>query len=111
MNSAGIKKSLAYRRCELVVQIAVDIGNNPTICNEDMLFLVCRYIGADRLTLQKYFGYSKIMGKRGQQYGSRKQGLFEIFGLARRLKSGKGWLLNVDALPKRKDRKLYEFNG
>lgn len=83
---------------------------NPLVSPEDMLFLVKTYIGADRLTLQKYLGYDKVVGRRHEKRVVRKEGLFEFFGFASRARGGRGWILNVEMLPKRKQRKLYEYH-
>lgn len=75
-----------------------------------MLYIMRTYIGADRLTVQKYLGYFKTVGPRNAPRSIYREGLFEQYGLAKRLKSGKGWLINVEMLPSRRQRKLSDFD-
>jgi len=89
--------SIVKERCRQLSEIALDLSPDRKISEEDLAFLVQRYIGADKETIRAYLGYyGKIRhGRSGEGYvvGLSRKGYLEGFGFMHR--SGRIYIIHA----------------
>jgi hypothetical protein len=92
------KGSVVKERCRQLSDIALMLREERKISNEDLSYLVCRYIGADKETMRAYLGYygrikrSKRTGE-GYSVGLPRKGYLEVFGFMHRARNNE-WVIH-----------------
>jgi len=93
------KGSIIKEKCRQLSEIVLDLYPDRRISNDDLAYLVKRYVGADRETLRAYLGYrgfikrSKRSGE-GYVVGNSRKGYLEIFDFMHRV-SHNEWVIHA----------------
>ena len=84
------KGSIIKEKCKQLTDIALELFPDRHIPNEDLAYLIRRYVGGDKETLRAYMGYYGIVQRSrrsGEGYvkGTSRKGYLEIFGFMHRI--------------------------
>ena len=93
------KGSIIKEKCKQLTDIALELFPNRHISDEDLAYLIRRYVGGDKETLRAYMGYYGIVQRSrrsGEGYvkGTSRKGYLEIFGFMHRI-TRMEWVIHV----------------
>jgi hypothetical protein len=91
------KGSIVKERCRQLSEIALDLSSDRKISEEDLAYLVERYIGADKETKRAYLGYygriRRTRSGEGYVVGQSRTGYLEKFDFMHR--AGRTWIIHA----------------
>ncbi len=93
------KGSIIKEKCKQLTEIVLSLYPDRRVPDDDLDYLISRYVGADRETRRAYKGYygrirrSKRTGE-GYVIGSSRKGYLEIFGFMHRINNNK-WFIHA----------------
>ena len=97
------KGSIVKEKCSQLTHIALDLFRNHVITQEDLRYLVVRYVGGDRATIRAYMGYKGRIRQRssGESYvqGEPKKGYLETFGFMHPISKQRWFIHGQEILP------------